>query len=156
MRGLPDPKRWLELASLVTIAVGLVAAAASSHHGAGPWSLLFDLLDWPLDGRRPRFAGKTSAVNAVAGGVMVGWGTLMHGIVRGPFRRGDTTLATPMLVSVLAWFAVDSTGSFAADLPGNVALNVAFLGLFVPPLVGLRRDRRRADDLTAGRCLPPV
>jgi hypothetical protein len=74
---------------------------------------------------------------------MVGWGTLMHRIVRGPFRRGDTTLATPMLVSVLAWFAVDSTGSLAADLPGNVALNVAFLGLFVPPLVGLRLDGRR-------------
>ena len=133
-------RRWLSAASLVTIVVGLVAAAASSERGDEPWLALFDLLDWPVDGDPGRFSAQTRAVNAVAGGVMVGWGTLMHLIVRGPFRRGDTTLAGPMLAAVVAWFVVDSAGSFLADLPGNVILNLGFLVLFLPPLLGLRQQ----------------
>ncbi len=70
---------------------------------------------------------------------MVGWGSLMYFLAAGPFRRGDTTLATPMLMAVLGWFVVDSTGSLLADIPGNVVLNVGFLCLFLPPLFALRR-----------------
>ena len=132
--------RWLSAAALVTIVVGLVAAAASSASGDEPWLALFDVLDWPVDGEPGRFSAQTRAVNAVLGGVMVGWGTLMYLVVRGPFRRGDTTLAGPMLAAVLAWFSVDSTGSFLAQLPGNVVLNLGFLVLFVPPLTSLRRQ----------------
>ena len=140
--------RWVEIGALVTIATGLVAAAASHRGGEGPWRLLLDLLAWPLDGEPARFAPETSAVNAVTGGVMVGWGTLMYLIARGPFARGDVTLATPMLRSVLAWFVVDSTGSLLAGVPGNVLLNVAFLVLLGLPLQRTRRDRWR-------RGLPP-
>lgn len=137
-----DATRRLRGAALVTIAVGLAAAAASSELGEGPWLSLFDLLTWPVDGEPARFSDETRAVNAVVGGVMVGWGTLMHLIARGPFRQGDTTLAGPMLVAVVAWFVVDSTGSFLADLPENVLLNIGFLVLFVPPLLRLRQSER--------------
>jgi hypothetical protein len=135
--------RWLRAAALITVATGLVAAAASSPSGERPWRLLLDLLAWPIDGEPDRFDPVTSAVNAVTGGVMVGWGTLMYLIARGPFARGDTALATPVLLSVLAWFVVDSMGSFAAGLPGNVVLNVGFLLLLAPPLHRMRRDRTR-------------
>lgn len=135
----PGPHHRLAAAAAVTIVVGLVAAAASSGRGEAPWLALLDLVDWPPDGEPARFARETSAVNAVVGGVMVGWGTLMFLIATGPFGRGDTTFATPMLVSVAAWFLVDSTASLIAGLPGNVVLNIGFLVLFVPPLVELRR-----------------
>lgn len=130
--------RWLGGASLVTVAVGLVAAAASTPATAGPWRALFDVLTWPVDGEPSRFSREAAAVNAVVGGVMVGWGSLMYFVTAGPFRRGDTTLATPMLIAVRGWFVVDSTGSLLADIPGNVILNVGFLCLFVPPLLTLR------------------
>ncbi len=136
-----DVIRWLRVAALTTVATGLVAAAASSPSGERPWRLLLDLLAWPVDGQPERFDRVTSAVNAVTGGVMVGWGTLMYLIARGPFTSGDTTLATPMLLSVLAWFVVDSTGSLAAGLPGNVVLNLGFLLLLAPPLERIRRGR---------------
>ena len=135
--------RWVEVGALVTIATGLVAAAASHPGGEGPWRVLLDLLAWPLDGEPARFAPETSAVNAVTGGVMVGWGTLMYVVARGPFARGDTTLATPMLCSVVAWFVVDSIGSLLAGVPGNVLLNVAFLVLLALPLQRTRRARSR-------------
>ncbi len=143
--------RWLQGATIVTVATGIVAAAASSERGAGPWLLLFDVLDWPVDGEPARFSRETSAVNAVVGGVLVGWGTLMHLIVRGPFRRGDTSLATPMLFAFVAWFAVDSTASLGAGLPGNVILNLGFLALFVPPLLWIRQDAStRAHPVSSG------
>jgi hypothetical protein len=44
-----------------------------------------------------------------------------------------------MTIALLAWFAVDSLGSWAAGLPGNIVLNVAFLLMFLPPLVSLSR-----------------
>ena len=33
-------------------------------------------------------------------------------------------------------------GSLLAELPGNIVLNVAFMGLFVPPLVATQRQLR--------------
>lgn len=128
---------WLRVASLATVAVGLLAAAACSEAAEGPWLLLFDVVDWRADGRPARFAAETAAVNAFAGGVMVGWGTLMY-LLAGQ-RRGSATAATSMLIVVIAWFVVDSTASLVAGFPGNVVLNVGFLGLLLPPLLVLRR-----------------
>lgn len=149
----PKEDLWLRCAAIMTITVGLIAAAASRQGGAAPWLLLFDVLSWPLDGEPAHFTGETPAVNAVAGGVMVGWGTLMYLIAKGPLQQGDTTLASPMLIAVIAWFVVDSTGSVAAGLPGNVILNIGFLVLFLPPLTKLRHDtlRRRRQDPGHGR-----
>ena len=129
--------RWLRLGSAVTVVVGLLAAAAGSDAAGGPWLLLFDVVDWPLDGEPARFTAETKAVNAVAGGVMVGWGTLMY-LLAGS-GAGRVTAATPMLAGVVAWFVVDATGSLLAGLPENLVLNVGFLALLLPPLLVLRR-----------------
>ena len=130
---------WLKIACGLTSAAGLVAAAASTTSTSGLWLWLFDLLAWPIDDQPGAFQDETFAVNAVLGGVMVGWAALMYFVVSGPFARGDGVLIVPMLVSVMAWFVVDSTGSLIADLAGNVVLNVAFLAIFLPPLLTLRR-----------------
>ena len=134
---------WLRVASITTIAVGLLAAAASTEAADGPWLLLLDVVDWPADGEPSRFVAETRAVNAVAGGVMVGWGTLMYLLAVLPRPEA---VATPMLLAVVAWFAVDSAGSLVAGLPGNVVLNLGFLALFLPPLVTLRRSREVASS----------
>lgn len=130
---------WLQWACGIAFAVGLMAAAGSSSATAGPWLWLFDLLAWPLDGSPAGFDPVTHAVNAVLGGVMVGWASLMYAVVARMSAAGDYTLSLPMLASVLVWFAIDSSGSVAAGLPGNVVLNTGFLLVFVPPLVVLWR-----------------
>jgi hypothetical protein len=40
--------------------------------------MLLDLLDWPLDGSSSTFANESFILNAVLGGVMIGWGVLMY------------------------------------------------------------------------------
>ena len=126
---------WLQVACAIAVATGLVSAAASFPATDGLWLFLFDLLKWPIDGNPSQFDLTTRAVNAVLGGVMVGWGTLIFLLVRN-FLNNDFALVRKLiLVSIVSWFVIDSTGSFLAELPGNVLLNVSFLCLFLPPFL---------------------
>ena len=119
--------RWLQIACLITIITGLLCAMASHAATDVVWRTLFDLLKWPLDGDPATFNADTRAVNAVLGGTMVGWGVLMY------------LIATPQQFAAIPALP---TGSVAAGLPGNLVLNLVFLGLFVPPLRALARTER--------------
>ncbi len=130
---------WLKAASVVTILTGVICALASHSSAGGPWLYLFDVLKWPIDGNPAVFNADTRAVNAVLGGVMVGWGVLMFSLSNERMMTAAPNVPRMMTISLLAWFLVDSVGSWAAGLPGNIALNVAFLVMFLPPLVSLSR-----------------
>lgn len=132
---------WLRVACVITIIIGLFAAMASHPATAGVWLFLFDVLKWPLDGNPAVFSDDTRAVNAVLGGTMVGWGVLMY-LLATPHRlQALPELPRLLLIGLGAWFVVDCIGSIFAGLPGNIVLNIGFLGLFVPPLLVLRRQR---------------
>ena len=133
---------WLRIACVVTIVTGILCALASHPATAGAWLFLFDLLSWPLNGDPAFFAADTRAVNAVLGGTMVGWGVLMFQLATPDHMKNNPALPRMMVVALGAWFVVDSVGSFMAELPGNIVLNVAFMGLFVPPLVAIQRRLR--------------
>lgn len=130
---------WLQAASLITIGTGLIASLGSHPATEFVWLWLFDLLRWPLDGNPAGFSSDAQAVNAVLGGVMIGWGLLMlrlarENVFQEPIRAG-------MQGALLLWFVTDSMGSFAAGLPGNVVLNVVFLILFLIPLRLLKSSK---------------
>ncbi|MEI6254203.1 MAG: hypothetical protein WCP30_15510 [Mycobacteriaceae bacterium] len=130
---------WLKAASVVTILTGVICALASHSSTGGLWLYLFDALKWPIDGDPAVFNADTRAVNAVLGGVMVGWGLLMFFLSSERLMTAAPNVPPMMTISLLAWFLVDSAGSWAAGLPGNIALNVAFLAMFLPPLASLSR-----------------
>lgn len=132
---------WLRVACVITVVTGLICAMASHQATAGVWLWLFDLLKWPLDGNPAFFADDTRAVNAVLGGTMVGWGVLMYLLVTPQRLQALSELPRLLLIGIAAWFVVDCIGSLLAGLPGNLVLNVGFLGLFVPPLLVLQRQR---------------
>jgi hypothetical protein len=102
---------------------------------------LFDVLKWPLDGNPAAFSDDTRAVNAVLGGTMVGWGVLMYLLATPQRIHALPELPRLLLIGVVAWFVVDCIGSILAGLPGNIVLNIGFLGLFVPPLLALWRHQ---------------
>jgi hypothetical protein len=130
---------WLRAASAVTILTGVICALASHSSTGGLWLYLFDVLKWPIDGDPAVFNADTRAVNAVLGGVMVGWGLLMFLLSNERLMKAAPAVPRLMTISLVAWFAVDSLGSWAAGLPGNIALNFLFLAMFLPPLVSLSR-----------------
>ena len=130
---------WLRAASAVTIVTGVICGLASHSSTGGLWLSLFDVLKWPIDGDPAVFNADTRAVNAVLGGVMVGWGLLMFFLSNERLMMAAPNIPRIMTISLLAWFLVDSVGSWAAGLPGNIALNVAFLVMFLPPRAACSR-----------------
>lgn len=87
-----------------------------------------------------RFSSEARVLNAVCGGMLAGWGSLMYWLADGPISRGDQTARRAFATSVLIWFTKDSAGSFAAGWPGNVELNIVFLVALLAPLAALPRS----------------
>lgn len=106
---------------------GLVSAAASHPATQGPWALLFDVLQWPVDGL-PAFASSNERVlSAVLGGILVGWSSLMLWMLHGPVAQGEPSAVRAYSVAMLLWFVVDSSASLVAGWPGNAGLNLVCL-----------------------------
>ena len=90
------------------------------------------LFGWIAFGRFPPYAELPPVshpylmfMHGVLGAVMFGWAVLM-GLV-----LGGAGGARMILLSVCAWFVVDTAWSLARGFPGNVLLNLAFLALFL-------------------------
>ncbi len=132
---------WLRAASVLVVVFGLVSAAASFPPTSGPWLFLFDLLKGPLDGDPSGFDQSTRAVNAVLGGVMVGWGLLLFLLTKKAGPLEAAFVRRVILLSTLGWFAIDSLGSFLAEMPGNAVFNLLFLAVLLPPLVFVKEDQ---------------
>ena len=65
---------------------------------------------------------------------------MMFLLVRNLLNNNFILLRKLILIGIMSWFVIDSAGSFLAELPGNVVLNVSFLCLFLPPLLFVKND----------------
>ncbi len=137
---------WLKLGCIVTGITGLVSFAASIEEFSGPWLWLFDLVRWPLDGDPARFSNETMSLNAILGGIMVGWATLMYFVAAGPIAQGNMKITRQMIISIVMWFCIDSTGSYLSRLPGNIVLNVIFMAILSIPLLALSKDPKTNEQ----------
>jgi hypothetical protein len=132
MRGL----QWL--------AVGLVGAFGLFLMLAPEAGLA--LFGWVAFGRLPPIEELPSVahpylmfMHGVLGAVMFGWAVLM-GLTLGRHPVGGARL---ILLSVGAWFLVDTAWSLACGFPGNALLNLGFLLIF---LVAFAPAALRAGD----------
>jgi hypothetical protein len=143
MTGLP--LTLLKTACLGTFLLGLVAAAAAHPALAAPWSLLMDVIQWPVDGAESAASSEARILSAIGGGLTCGWAVMLYGLASGPIARGDRDMRGLFIASVLTWFSIDSTASFAAGWPGNVLLNLLFAALLLTPfLLGGSRSAKVA------------
>jgi hypothetical protein len=133
MTGLP--LTFLRISCLATIGIGLVSALASHPIASGPWALLMDLLQWPVDGAQSVASPEARVLSAVLGGIACGWGLLLYLLASGPIARGDREARGMFVASVLTWFAIDSLASLAAGWPANLLLNTAFAAMLLVPFV---------------------
>jgi hypothetical protein len=138
------PLTLLKSACLGTFLLGLVAAAASHPALAGPWSLLMDLVQWPIDGAQSAASSEARILSAIGGGLTCGWAVMLYGLAAGPIARGDRDMRALFVGSVLTWFTVDSTASLAAGWPGNVVLNLGFAAMLLTPFLLDRPASARA------------
>jgi hypothetical protein len=124
---------WLKLNSLFVVLLGLLAALGAHSATALPATWLTDIVFWPFDGQQTLDHQGARALAAIGGGVMVGWGVMMW-LVVDRLLPVDPRLARLLLIeATLAWFLVDSTGSFVAGATVNVLLNTVLMLAIVLP-----------------------
>ncbi len=124
---------WLKITSLFVILLGLLVAAGAHPATALSANILTDIVFWPLDGQQALDTEAIHMLAAISGGVMVGWGLMMW-LVIDRLYLADPRLARLLLVeSTLAWYLVDSTGSFVSGAIVNVLLNTALMLTIVVP-----------------------
>lgn len=131
---------WLKSASVILmISFGLMFAIAAWPPASGLSTLMVDLLFWPLDGAQSLAAPESRIVLAIGGGISAGWGVLVWQIATHVMPTDPATARHILLRSLFTWFVIDSTCSFLAGAPLNIASNAGFLLLFLWPLWRMER-----------------
>ena len=121
----------LQAACAGTVAFGAVLLLAPGLARSGfSWLVFSDAAaidSWPAAAR-----GYVTLMHGVIGAVMVGWGSALWLLLRGPVdaRRAWRIVA----VSVAVWYVPDTLFSLAVGAVPNAALNTAFGLLFAAGL----------------------
>ena len=131
---LESAQRGLKVAAVVTVATGLFFAVASTAATDGAVRQLLDVVFFRLGDGPAELSDSHHLVNAILGGVMVGWGVMIWLLVDQLVPVAPQQLKRILSVGLLCWFVVDSTGSIASGGWPNAVLNVGFLGMFLVPL----------------------
>lgn len=98
-----------------------------------PAAWLVDLLFLPFDAGQSLDDQAARVLAAIGGGVMVGWGVVMWRMTT-LLVPVDPALARRLLIEgMLAWYVVDSTGSFFAGAYFNIPANTLLLAMIVLP-----------------------
>lgn len=134
---------WLAVVTVGVIAFGLLLVVAPGVARQG-----FSLLVFSSADRISEFGSEAASyielAQAVMGSVMIGWGTALLLVLRGPMRRDLPEGLKIFVVSLLVWFIPDTIFSIASGFWQNAILNLVFAVLFAIPLAALCRQTRIA------------
>jgi uncharacterized BrkB/YihY/UPF0761 family membrane protein len=128
--------RWLEVVLLLVMAYSLVLVV-----DGGLALRLFDALGFGPDAADDAFRDYLRLPFAVLGAVMVGWMALLFAVVHGPLRRREPWAWPAVVLSLAAWFVLDTGMSMVLGFPTHALFNLVFAVALAVPLIGLRRSR---------------
>lgn len=132
-------------AGVLLIGPGLLMILAPVTPTLGLVERFLDLAHQPLDGAQAIVGDAAFLLNAILGGVLVGFG-LMIWLVAERVYRNDPALGRGLILTpLIGWFVCDGLGSVIAGAWFNVVLNTVFLAIFVAPLAAPSRDARAAQ-----------
>ncbi len=132
--------RWLKLAAELTIAFGILIAAAALPALSLPTGFLVDLIYFPVDGGQPVDADATRLLAAITGGLMTGLGVTIY-LIAAELLSKEPLLARRMIVAAsVSWFVVDSSMSIAAGAWLNAVFNAVFLLMYCAPVWSIARQ----------------
>lgn len=144
--------RYLKLVTVAVIVFGIVIVVTPlGTDGLFAW-MIFGETGRP-DGFSAVAADYVRFSHGVLGAVMVGWFVLVYWVVNGPLALGLPGTWRALVISLTAWFALDTGFSLATGYWQNAVLNAIFFGAYVPGLAGARKSqpRRPRPEQTAVR-----
>lgn len=127
-------KSYLKFTSVVVGSFGPIFSLGTRLSTSEParWSL--DVLSWPLDGLQTYEAPTTQFLSALTGGFLFGWGVTIWFLQKWVYDSAPEATRKAVVAGLIAWFCLDSVGSYASGNVSNVFFNVLVLLLAVGPL----------------------
>ena len=127
-------KLWLKISALIIGGFGpfMTLGTMPEFNEPARWGL--DLLTWPLDGFPSYQSPEIWFLSALTGGFLVGWGVMVWCLSIWVYDLAPEPVRRVLLVSVCAWFVVDSFGSITSGNWPNAIWNILVLLLIVGPM----------------------
>ncbi len=127
-------KFWLKITAIVVGSFGPVFFLGSMLATMEPARITLDLLSWPIDGATTYQSPDTRFLSALAGGFLMGWGVMIWCLSVWVYDKAPELVRKSVLIGVLSWFVLDSSGSVASGNASNVIFNTLILLIGVGPL----------------------
>ncbi len=127
-------KFWLKITAIVVGSFGPIFFLGTMASTLEPARWTLDVLSWPLDGNMVYSAPDTRFLSALAGGFLLGWGVLIWCLHSWVYDLAPEQVRKSVLISLLCWFVLDSSGSMASGNGSNLIFNVLILFIAVGPL----------------------
>jgi hypothetical protein len=125
---------WLKITAVIVGSFGPVFTLGALVATAAPARLTLDLLGWRLDRPSSFEPANIRLLSAVTGGFLLGWGVMIWCLSEWLHPVAPEATRRTVLVSLVSWFVLDSTGSIVSGHSSNAAFNVVVLLLAVGPL----------------------
>jgi len=133
-------KFWLKITAIIVGSFGPVFFFGTMLATSEPARMTLDILSWPVDGLQSYASPDTQFLSALTGGFLFGWGVMIWCLSTSVYDAAPEAVRRTLLVSVGAWFMLDSAGSIASGNISNAYINVLVLLLAVGPLWRPARD----------------
>lgn len=127
-------KFWLKIAAIVVGSFGPVFFLGTIISTSEPARWTLDLLSFPLDGVQNYEETTTRFLSALTGGFLLGWGVMIWCLSSWVYDKAPEPIRKTVLVSLLSWFVLDSSGSIASGNFSNAFFNIIILLVAVGPL----------------------
>ena len=127
-------KFWLKITAIVVGIFGPVFFLGTMESTMEPARLTLDILSWPIDGHTTYQSPDTRFLSALTGGFLFGWGVMIWCLSAWVYDKAPEAVRKTVLIGVLSWFFLDSSGSIASGNISNAFFNILVLFLAVGPL----------------------
>lgn len=127
-------KFWLKITAVVVGSFGPIFFLGTMLSTSEPARWTLDFLSWPVDGIQNYEAATTRFLSALTGGFLFGWGVMIWCLSTMVYDKAPDFVRKSVVIGLLSWFFLDSSGSIASGNSINVLFNVVVLLIAVGPL----------------------
>jgi hypothetical protein len=127
-------KFWLKITAIVVGSFGPVFFLGTMLCTSEPARWTLDFLSLPLDGVQNYDAATTRFLSALTGGFLFGWGVMIWCLSTWVYDKAPEPVRKTVIVSLLSWLVIDSSGSIASGNPSNAFFNIIILLVAIGPM----------------------
>ncbi|WP_051279596.1 hypothetical protein [Hellea balneolensis] len=119
------------LAFLLLIGPGLLMVTAPVTGLGGLTEMFLDFAYQPYEGAQPITGKSAHLLNAILGGILVGFGAMIWVVSQHVLRKNIALGRRLILIPLICWFITDSLGSVLTGAWFNAVLNAGIFGSFL-------------------------